>query len=385
VAQSFAAVDGAVQSLTSVVHRPKAAMKLHGPVQAHHHHHLRLHHAAVVRRVHSGHHGATADASSGFQVVAQFSNVSFGATAAIADHDIWAVGVSNPDTSTSAPVAVHFNGTSWSVVPTPTVMQPAGFGGVAAVASNDVWAVGSQTVPGSKKKDSPKEEPLIEHWDGTSWSVVSSPNLPQGGSLGGVTAISTNDVWAVGESENLLVNVVEHWDGTSWSVVSSPAFTGGEVGRISADASNDVWAVGNSPGVILHFDGTSWSRTDLKPALYGGPDLFGVAALSPSNVWAVGMVRPSSAFEWMPLVEHWDGTNWSIVGSPDPNRNIGYNLQGIAAISSNDIWAAGTAGIENWNGTSWSLVSAIPSGVGVAALSDGTVVVVSGSGAILEN
>jgi hypothetical protein len=141
--------------------------------------------------------------------------------------------------------------------------------------------------------------------------------------------------------------------------------------------------------VILHFDGTSWSRTVLPLALYGGPALFGVVALSPSNVWAVGMVRPSAAFEWLPLVKHWDGTSWSTVGSPDPNRNIGYNLAGIAAISASDIWAAGTVGIENWNGTSWSLVSAVPSGVsqpdGVAALSDGTVVVVSESGDIIEN
>jgi hypothetical protein len=365
-----------------------APMSAHEAALMHHHHSLRLHHAAEVERFHAGHHwGADPATSTGFQVVAQFSNVSFSSTVAIADNDIWAVGVSNPDTSTSEPVAVHFDGTSWSVVPTPTVMQPAGFGGVAAVASNDVWAVGDQTV--SSKKSS-MEEPLIEHWDGTSWSVVSSPNLPHGGSLSGVTAISTNDVWAVGrvlDSSGVVVaSLVEHWDGTSWSVVSSPAFNGSDnVSRVSADASNDVWAVGSSPGVILHFDGTSWTRTVLPPALYGGPALFGVAALSPSNVWAVGMVRPQASFGWHPLVEHWDGTSWSQVGSPDPNEHSSFNLAGIAAISANDIWAAGTVGIENWNGTSWSLVSATPGGVGVAALSDGTVVVVSGSGAIIEN
>jgi hypothetical protein len=233
---------------------------------------------------------------------------------------------------------------------------------------------------------------LIEHWDGTSWSVVSSPKLSQGGTLSGVAAISTNDVWAVGNvldsSGAVVAELAEHWDGTSWSVVSSPAFNaGGSVGRVSADASNDVWAVGGN--VILHFDGTNWSRTVLPLARYGGPALFGIAALSPSNVWAVGMVRPSAAFEWMPLVKHWNGTSWSTVGSPDPNRNIGYNLAGIAAISGSDIWAAGTVGIENWDGTSWSLVAAVPSGVsqpdGVAALSDGTVVVVSESGDIIGN
>jgi hypothetical protein len=377
VDQSFAAVVTAVESISSVGHHSRAAMPVH------HHHSTRLHRAAVVGRFHTGHHwGADPATSTSFQVVAKFNNASFADTAAIADDDIWAVG-SNSD----GPLAVHFNGTNWKAVPTPTLTQPAAFAGVAAVASNDVWAVGYQETS-SKGSD----QPLIEHWDGTSWSVVSSPKLPQGGSLGAVTAISTNNVWAVGDSDNLSVDLVEHWDGTSWSVVSRPAFNGSldVVYGVSADASHDVWAVGNPDGgLILHFDGTSWSRTVLPLARYGGPALFAVAALSPSNVWAVGMVRPSAAFEWRPLVEHWDGASWSVVSSPDPNPNIGYNLKGIAAISASDIWAAGTTGIEHWNGTSWSLVSAIPSGVsspdGVAALSDGTVVVVRGSGAILEN
>jgi hypothetical protein len=82
------------------------------------------------------------------------------------------------------------------------------------------------------------------------------------------------------------------------------------------------------------------------------------------------------------LVEHWDGTSWSVVSSPGPNSSR--NLEGIAAISASDIWAAGTIGIENWNGTSWSLVSRTVS-TGVAALSDGTVVVVTANGDILEN
>jgi hypothetical protein len=352
-----------------------APISAHEAALVHQHHSMRLHNAAVVGRSHAGHHwGADPATSTSFEVVKKFNNASLSATAAIADNDIWAVGGSN-----SQPLAAHFDGKNWSAVSTPTLSGGGSFSGVAAVASNDVWAVGST---GS--------QPLIEHWDGTSWSVVASPNLPHGGSLSAVTATSTNNVLAVGDSDNLSVDLVEHWDGTSWSVVSSPAFKGSldVIYGVSADASNDVWAVGN-PGLILHFDGTSWTRTVLPPARYGGPALFAVAALSPSNVWAVGMVRPSAAFEWLPLVEHWDGTNWSAVSSPDPNRKIGYNLKGIAAISASDIWAAGTVGIENWNGTSWSLVSAVPSGVsqpeGVAALSDGTVVVVSESGDIIEN
>ena len=75
-----------------------------------------------------------------------------------------------------------------------------------------------------------------------------------------VAAAASNDVWAVGyQGVGLAINtLIEHWDGTSWSIVSSPAFTGvGPIYGISADASNDVWAVGGNKS--LHFDGTSWS------------------------------------------------------------------------------------------------------------------------------
>ena len=358
---------------------------MHSAVLEHPHHAGRMHHAAAVGQAHSAHHRVTDPPAAGpvataavtpatsttFSVVAQFSNASFLGTAAITDNDIWAVGYSTA-TGTEEPLAVHFDGTSWSAVSTPTLSGGGLFRGVTAVASNDVWAVGTQL--GST------DEPLIEHWDGTSWSVVSSP--PTGsGSLSAVSADASNDVWAAG-SEML------HWDGTSWSVVSSSTVVGLGGSGVSADASNDVWAVGGN--AISHFDGTSWTRTVLPPALYGGPALFGVAALSPSNVWAVGMVRPSSAFEWRPLTEHWNGTSWSQVGSPDPNPKIGYNLRAIAAISASDIWAAGTVNIEHWDGTSWSIVSAAPSGVSgalhaVAALSDGTVVIVSSGGTIIEN
>ena len=40
---------------------------------------------------------------------------------------------------------------------------------------------------------------LVEHWDGTTWSVVNSPNVTtDGNQLGGVVALATGNVWAVG-------------------------------------------------------------------------------------------------------------------------------------------------------------------------------------------
>jgi hypothetical protein len=360
-------------------------MSAHEAALVHHHHGMRVYHAAIVARAHSGHHGAIPATSTGFHVVAQFKNASLAATAAIADNDIWAVGASNPNAKSQHPLAVHFNGTSWSAVPTTTLKQPASFAGVAAVTSNDVWAVGST---GS--------QPLIEHWDGTSWTVVSSPNVPLGGSLLAVTATSTNNVWAVGSVDNSpSQHLVEHWDGTSWSIVSSSAFGNGILTGISADSANDIWAVGRSfagsGAATLHFDGTNWNAVANPKFRYGVMDLSAVTALSPTNAWAVGQGKFCSLCNFHDVIEHWDGTSWSLVSGPIPNAKSSI-LVGVAAVSANDIWSVGFIDAdqtltEHWDGTSWSILSSPAVGQieGVTALSDGTVVAVSNQGSIVEN
>ena len=294
-------------------------------------------------------------------------------TAAIAANDIWAVGdiVSNSGLTTTT-LAEHFDGTTWSVVPTPTLRSGGFIDGVAAVASNDVWAVGGE---GSLTPF----QPLIEHWNGTSWSKIPSPPLSNGGFLNGVTAISSNDIWAVGVINNSSDSLVEHWDGTSWSVISSPAFTGaGGLNGISADGTNDVWAVGGT--AILHWDGATWSTVSAPPPVV----LLGVTALSPTNAWAVGSQRLDSRHV-RAQIEHWDGASWGVFLNPDPGTSFSA-LNGIAAVSSSDIWAVGQVFgqtlTEHWDGTRWRIINSPNPGrggnrlFGVTALSTGTVVAV---------
>src|SRR5215467_9326066 len=57
-------------------------------------------------------------------------------------------------------------------------------------------------------------------------SFVPSPNAGSGANaLFGVSAIASNDVWAVGEFSSVSAGqtLVEHWNGVSWSVVASPS------------------------------------------------------------------------------------------------------------------------------------------------------------------
>jgi len=141
--------------------------------------------------------------------------------AVLSANDSWAVGSYNNDASIDQTLIEHWNGTSWSVVPSPNVGTNYNqLQGVAAVSANDVWAVGGYFTSDGIYQT------LIEHWDGTSWSVILSANPGEGAdAFAGVAVVSANDVWAVGFYEDNVgpsQTLIEHWNGTSWSVVGSP-------------------------------------------------------------------------------------------------------------------------------------------------------------------
>src|SRR5712672_3644394 len=181
------------------------------------------------------------------------------------------------------------------------------------------------------------------------WEVVASPNAGrQANSLSSVADVADNDVWAVGWAFNAQLNayrtVTEHWNGTRWSLVRSPNATNGYnlLNGIGVVAANDVWAVGQAAigstysTMIQHWNGAAWS---IVPSPTVNDDiLFGVDAVASNDVWAVG----KSFQEAKTLTIHWNGSNWSIVPSPN---GIGDNiLFGVATIASNNVWAVGNAG-----------------------------------------
>lgn len=282
--------------------------------------------------------------------------------AAVADNDIWAVGLAfNQPTSAYRTLVEHWNGVRWSLVRSPNATGGYNFlNGVAAVAANDVWAVGMAAVEQNSRT-------LIEHWNGRFWRIVPSPTVAgESSTLQAVTVISANDIWAVGYSKtpNFLFNPLAlHWNGAAWSIVPTP----GESRLLAVDAiaPDDIWATGESePGersLTMHWNGASW--TVVPSPNDSGEDnlLFGVAALASHDVWAVGMAGSLKT-----LAIHWDGVNWSLVPTPSlvyPLNNGA--LVGIVALSSTDIWTAGQVLdgspeqtlIEHWDGTSWSMAA----------------------------
>jgi hypothetical protein len=134
---------------------------------------------------------------------------------------LWAVG--SYESKTYAPfltLTERWNGSSWSIVPSPNDGSgDNSLSGVAATSENDVWAVGIRNATPSSQTKS-----LIEHWNGSAWSVVRSPSAGQLSVLGAVAAVSSKDVWAVGSFFNFSGNQqtpIEHWNGSKWSTVKS--------------------------------------------------------------------------------------------------------------------------------------------------------------------
>lgn len=250
------------------------------------------------------------------------------AVAAVSTNDVWAVGYSYPPRGAHKTLIEHWNGTKWSIVPSPS---PGFFDndlyGLAAVSANDVWAVGSYTADTS-------DPTLIEHWNGTNWSVIFSPNVADGNYLTGVVAVSANDIWAVGYYSFLSgggnQTLIEHWNGRKWSIVSSPnpGVYGNGLSGVSAASASDVWAVGNS--TILHWNGTIWS---IVQAHVPG-SLVGVSVVSANDIWAVGSGINGT------LTEHWNGTVWHVVKSPNVKGYSSY-LSAVAVVTSSDVWAVG--------------------------------------------
>jgi hypothetical protein len=133
---------------------------------------------------------------------------------------------------------------TWRSVPSPNVVSDQNFlRAVSAVSASDVWAVGD-SLPSSGI-----QQTLVEHWNGASWTIVPSPDPGLPAALSGVAALSASTVWAVGFSSTssaISQALIEHWNGATWSAVTSP--TVGSLTTLNGVAapagSSTVWAVG---------------------------------------------------------------------------------------------------------------------------------------------
>lgn len=259
--------------------------------------------------------------------------------AAITPTDAWGVG----DAGNLA-LAEHWDGTTWTQTQTPPPDQYTRdiFHAVSGISSDDVWAVGE-----TESGKSGGVVPLIEHWNGRTWKKVPF-RPPPGNSEGyfsGIAAITPDDVWAVG-SFGPDGPLIEHWDGTRWNpatgVINRNRVHGAVLRAVTGVSADNVWAVGAGLGgtAILHWNGHAWTRMPSPNGPQPLNQLFGVTAVSTDDVWAVGTSGPFGQMTGRTLILHWDGHRWTKVASPNPGRTNN-GLYGVSATTHHDVWAVG--------------------------------------------
>jgi Phosphoesterase family len=260
----------------------------------------------------------------------------------------WAVGYDVNAGYAQQTLVEHFDGVKWRVTPSP---DPGGTGnilyGVAAIADNDVWAVGGQEDSGGIWHS------LAEHWNGDSWSVVPTPDPNGGGNLlYAVHAVSGSEVYATGQAGTSFPSqpLVERWNGKTWSTVTAPTEPAESLDPFGVTATaSGLTVVGDretdtKPYSTLVAQGPV-SGLSLASSPTNGPeenDLFATTAAADGSTWAAGWYVEPGAGPHETLIEHGVNGVWSI--SPSENPGTGENgLAGISAIPGGGLWAVGIA------------------------------------------
>jgi hypothetical protein len=252
-----------------------------------------------------------------------------------AGSQVWALSGSTSD-------VLHYNGATWSVVPT-NAPDGSRLNGLAAVGPNDVWIVGSR--PGGA---------LIERWNGLAWQTIEAPGTAGGNaSLAAVSGSSATNVWAVGsDGEGALVYT---WDGTRWSQTPAPdADRTGEIGStalwaVAAISPTQVWGADDQ---LWRWDGTRWQQSG---GAYAG-DSGQMSAVSANDIWLAAATAGAA---------HFDGTVWRSIGAGETGVPAGATVvvRSVDAASPTDVWVAGSIQqtsdgrslplVLHWNGSAW--------------------------------
>jgi hypothetical protein len=287
---------------------------------------------------------------------------------------------------------------NWTgIQPPSSSVDNSSFNAVAVLSACNAWTVGT-AIDASNVQHS-----LIEHWDGSSWKIIPSPDPGTANNvLLGIRAASPTNIWAVGEYDNGSTAtgsadhaLILHWNGTAWARQNTPSLgsASGQLFGVRAVSGSEAWAVGQTfagstqRSLVLHFTGGKWRQVKI-PHFSKADSLSSVAGTSARDMWAVGEassaampnarsrlpgrqpllrtrpVAPASTFTMQTLILHWNGKTWTRVPSPSPNNDD--QLLGVGVGSPSSALAVGLEQrsdgssrtlAEHWNGKAWTHVS----------------------------
>ena len=288
-------------------------------------------------------------------------------------------------------LAEVWDGTAWSMQHTPNEPNP----------SSGVWgALNAVSCPTARYctavgdyNTATTTLALTEAWDGHAWSIQASPNPPRGvlrDALDGVSCFSARKCFAVGSANAVFLGtaLAESWDGSAWTITPTPRVKAAEtvsLSAVSCPSANACMAVGSAyDGIVTAtlaevWNGSGWTVTPThNPARGILIPLDGLSCSQPQRCIAVG--ESAGALGISTLAEGWNGSNWSIQSTSDPEGAELSALAGVSCPSTDHCLAVGDyldeAGAtlpfaEEWNGSVWSILppAPIPAGAQYALFS----------------
>jgi len=253
--------------------------------------------------------------------------------------------------SPSGTLAERWNGTRWTIqpIPNPAGAHGSGLLGISCTSASDCMAAGAYFTTASQ---SSPVRPLTERWNGTRWTILTTPN-PVGSVqtfLGGISCTSPSACTAVGEQHSasgIARTAAERWNGTAWTVQPTPNPSGTQsaiFSGVNCTAPSACLAVGGSDQGTLaeRWNGSAWT-IDPTPNPPGGGQLNGVSCRGASACTAIGFTFTSAG--GMLLAERWNGTTWSIQPTPLIPAAHDMGLPAIACVTKS--WCTAVGGDEN--------------------------------------
>jgi hypothetical protein len=264
---------------------------------------------------------------------------------------------------------------TWSVVPSSNPTGPAltDLRDVACVSATDCFAVGRYGFGGPSL-------PLIERWDGATWSLMDVPDVPGNmlADLRAVACASSTSCFAVGaledtaevpDEEEIVTTLVMQWDGLSWSIVTSPSpSTLNALNGVTCLSETDCFAVGARSNLITtrslveRWDGVDWTVVPSPNVSGVDNELLDVTCPSATRCLAVGGTDLEFG-DGKPLAMKWDDTAWAITNTPLPGA-AGFFSSVSCAAPGNCFAVGGAAGaasikpiVRFWNGSGWKSVT----------------------------
>ena len=256
----------------------------------------------------------------------------------------------------------RWSGQEWTTQSSPT---PSNASGALALAGASCAPTGTCSAVGSYwDSKAQRTLPLAEHWNGSSWALVSvpTPGTPNSAHLQDVSCRSSSSCFAVGSYRVTISSapqpLLEAWNGSSWSLQSPPLPSGtvaAWLDGVSCTESSACTAVGtyktSSAGphhpLILRWNGSAWSlQSGAEPPEFSGVDLRGISCYAATACVAVGSGTPSSGGGSVAIVSRWDGSSWALETTPAPSGNASNRLDAVSCAAADDCVATGSTSYD---------------------------------------